>query len=302
MDITEAYGHADEMDHPMDEEYMDEDEAAKIEAYLDEISMTDETDETGGKQGTAAAAADAKPSLDEDELLEIDMDEMVSMGQAKDKDEHNTKGKNVQSRQPANESVRSQMAKELKLQESLRTKASQLKKLYAATKNASTIAEAKTAAPRAAQLKAAYAETAERYNRSVVRFNNLSQSLKEGVNVRSNSDVKPGASAGNSLSKKLAETNLLNAKLLFTNKLLQTESLTARQKAQVIEQLDAAETIREAKLVYESLSKALVKPRRTVTEGRVFGSSSQATRAASTQTLSEGVEAERWAKLAGISK
>ena len=104
------------------------------------------------------------------------------------------------------------------------------------------------------------------------------------------------------LRKKLAETNLFNAKLLFTNKILQTELLTARQKAQVIEQLDGAETIREAKLVYESLAKALVKPRRTVSEGRVLGSSSQATRAASTQTpsLNEGLEAERWARLAGI--
>ena len=98
----------------------------------------------------------------------------------------------------------------------------------------------------------------------------------------------------------MAETNLFNAKLLFTNKLLQTESLTSRQKAQVIEQLDSAQTIREAKLVYESLAKALVKPRKTVTESRVLGSSSQATRPASTQTLSEGVEAERWARLAGI--
>lgn len=296
MDITEAYGAHVEMDHPMDEEYMDEDEAAKIEAYLDELEMTDETDVAAPK-GAPAEAATAPTN--EDEMLEIEMDEADDLEELGGNYNNQSMG---QARQPTTESLRAQMAKELKLQESLRVKASQLKKLYAASKNVSTIAEARAAAPRAAQLKAAYAETAERYNRSVVRFNNLSQSLKEGVNVRSNSGVKPGASAGNSLSKKLAETNLLNAKLLFTNKLLQTESLSARQKAQVIEQLDAAETIREAKLVYESLSKALVKPRRTVTEGRVFGSSSQATRPASTQTLSEGVEAERWAKLAGISK
>jgi len=81
---------------------------------------------------------------------------------------------------------------------------------------------------------------------------------------------------------------------------LQNESLTSRQKSQVIEQLDAAETIREAKLVYESLAKTLVKPRKNVTESRVIGSSSQITRPASTQTLNEGVEAERWARLAGI--
>jgi len=210
-----------------------------------------------------------------------------------------------QSRQLANESVRSAMTKELKLQESLRTRASQLKKLYDQTKKVKTLDESKKVAPRAAEIKSAYAETATRYNKSVERFNKLSRSLNEGAvknSDRSNRITRSGAQTDqvSTLSKKLAETNLFNAKLLFTNKLLQTESLTARQKAQVIEQLDAAETIREAKLVYESLAKALVKPRKTVTEGRVFGSSSQTTRSASTQTISEGVEAERWARLAGI--
>jgi len=307
MDLTEASCGMDEEMYGMDEI----DAMAKVEAYLDELTMTDETDKAGGDEGTSAAAAkapkkkmEAKQCLDEDDLLEVDVDEIVSMGQAKDNDEHNTKDKNVQKRQPANESVRLQMAKELKLQESLRLRASQLKKLYAATKDATTLVEARQAASRAAQLKAAYAEAAKRYNASVSRFNKLSQSLSEGSVLRadSNSGAKSAASTDQleMLSKKLAETNLFNAKLLFTNKLLQNESLTSRQKSQVIEQLDAAETIREAKLVYESLAKTLVKPRKNVTESRVIGSSSQITRPASTQTLNEGVEAERWARLAGI--
>jgi hypothetical protein len=208
------------------------------------------------------------------------------------------------------EEVRMQMTNELKLQESLRKRASELKKLYesykVATSRAKTLLERKDATTNSSKLKAAYAVTAQRYNRSVTHFNKLSESLSKGTvknSTRSNNVAKPDASAGSDmLRKKLAETNLFNAKLLFTNKILQTESLTARQKAQVIEQLDGAETIREAKLVYESLAKALVKPRRTVSEGRVLGSSSQATRAASTQTpsLNEGLEAERWARLAGI--
>jgi len=66
--------------------------------------------------------------------------------------------------------------------------------------------------------------------------------------------------------------------------------------------LDEAKTLREVKLVYESLAKTLATPRKTVTEGRVLGSSSQATRSASAQTLNEGFESERWAKLAGIAK
>ncbi len=299
------------------------------ESYMDETVM-DETDPVGpANAGTAAAAAhtDKPGSVDEeDELLELDMDEsdddgydleeMNSMDQAQDVPSHGGRGEGdveqsaKQLRQPSNESIRSQMAKELKLQESLRKRASELKKLYesykVATSRAKTLLERKEATTNSSKLKAAYAVTAQRYNGSVTRFNKLSESLSKGTaknSTRSNNVAKPDASAGSdTLSKKLAETNLLNAKLLFTNKLLQTESLTARQKAQVIEQLDAAETVREAKLVYESLAKALVKPRRTVSEGRILGSSSQATRAASTQTktLNEGVEAERWARLAGI--
>ena len=301
------------------------------ESYMDE-TVIDETDPVGpGTAGTAAAAANTPEksgSVDEeDELLELDMDdesdddgydleEMNSMDQAQDVADLGGRGDDdvdqsaKQLRQPSNESIRSQMAKELKLQESLRKRASELKKLYesykVATSRAKTLLERKDATTNSSKLKAAYAVTAQRYNGSVTRFNKLSESLSKGTaknSTRSNNVAKPDASAGSdTLSKKLAETNLLNAKLLFTNKLLQTESLTARQKAQVIEQLDAAETVREAKLVYESLAKALVKPRRTVSEGRVLGSSSQATRAASTQTttLNEGVEAERWARLAGI--
>lgn len=240
-----------------------------------------------------------------DELLELDMDESKPSTPA---GQLNAQPGSSQHRDPMKESVRSKMADELKLQESLRKRAVELKKVYEASKKtataAKTLVERKEATTKVAQLKAAYAETAEHYNSSVTRFNKLSNSLTEGTkSTRSNNVAKSGASADvDTLSKKLAETNLFNAKLLFTNKLLQTESLTARQKAQVIEQLDAAETIREAKLVYESLAKALVKPRKTVTEGRILGSSSQATRPASTQTLSEGVETERWAKLAGIVK
>lgn len=301
----EAEGHDDDevLEVVADEEGADATDggaAANLnELDLDEV-MVDESEES---------------ESEEDEEGHEDLDEMEGMGQGEDKralggrGAHDVEQSQKQPRQPAAESVRSQMASELKVQESLRTRASQLKKLYESYKKSSvgaqTLLERKEAATRSDEIKAAYVKTAERYNASVKLFNKLSQSLSEGAeknSKRSNNDAKSAASTDqvNMLSKKLAETNLFNAKLLFTNKLLQTESLTARQKAQVIEQLDAAETIREAKLVYESLAKALVKPRKTVTEGRVLGSSSRATRPASTQTLNEGVEAERWARLAGI--
>jgi hypothetical protein len=302
--MDEAY--MDEMGmHPMDEE-----EKKTKDKWKDERPSGCKCPDSSrsNKKCPIHGLTEAVKTVDEMDMPEVDemyseMDEVEEMvSQAIDRDGQD---KNAQSNKQLRqvESIRSKMAKELKLQESLRKRASQLKKLYSATQDVATLFEAKKVAPHAAQLKAVYTKTAELYNGSVTRFNKLSRTLEEGLtkNVRSNSNVKPGASAGtDTLSKKLAETNLLNAKLLFTNKLLQAESLTARQKAQIIEQLDSAETIREAKLVYESLSKALMKTRTTVTESRILGSSSQATRPASTQTLNEGVEAERWAKLAGI--
>ena len=106
------------------------------------------------------------------------------------------------------------------------------------------------------------------------------------------------------LRNKLAETNLFNAKLVYSNKLLQNESLSKRQKAEIIERLDEARNIREVKLVYESLVKTMAgtsRPLRESNERRVLGSSSRATRPAST-TLTEGFETDRWARLAGIIK
>ena len=209
------------------------------ESYMDE-TVIDETDPAAkGKAGTAAPAADAD-ALDEDELLELDMDEsddgydleeMDTMDQAQDVASLGGRGNRVADqsqkplRQPSNESVRSQMAKELKLQESLRKRASELKKLYesykVATSRAKTLLERKDATTNSSKLKAAYAVTAQRYNGSVTRFNKLSESLSKGTaknSTRSNNVAKPDASAGSdTLSKKLAETNLLNAKLLFTN-------------------------------------------------------------------------------------
>jgi len=165
--------------------------------------------------------------------------------------------------------------------------------------------EAQKQAKQAKKMQEAYAYYATKFNESVRRTGKLQSMLTEvsnrtetrlnGVSTRSTGDT-------DNLRKKLAETNLFNAKLLFTNKLLQNESLTKRQKAEVIERLDEAKSEREVKLVYESLVKTLAgssRPLAENTQRRVLGSSSQATRPAST-TLTEGFEADRWARLAGL--
>lgn len=187
------------------------------------------------------------------------------------------------------------LAFEKKLQERAKARAAALKK-----------EAAKASGKKLAEIKKEYATVAKRFNESLARAKKLSQLVESAKlqGVRSNSGAQKTAEV-DSLRKKLAETNLFNAKLLYTNKLLQNESLTARQKAQVIKQLDSAKTVREAKLVYESLASTLAGTSKSVNESKdraVLGSGSRATRPASTQTLNEGYEAERWAQLAGITK
>ena len=59
------------------------------------------------------------------------------------------------------------------------------------------------------------------------------------------------------LKKELNEVNLLNAKLLYTNKLFRSRSITETQKMKVIEQFDRAANVREVKLVYTTFAESM---------------------------------------------
>ena len=59
------------------------------------------------------------------------------------------------------------------------------------------------------------------------------------------------------LRDRINEVNLLNAKLLYTNRVFKTASLSKSQKIKVIEQFDLTKSVREAKLTYVTLSESL---------------------------------------------
>lgn len=101
------------------------------------------------------------------------------------------------------------------------------------------------------------------------------------------------------------EVNLLNAKLLFTNKLFRNFELSENQKMKVIENFDRASNTREVKLVFTTLAESFKRPtmkKRVVKES--YASKATATTAPAretTQVLTEGFElANRWKKLAGL--
>jgi len=60
-----------------------------------------------------------------------------------------------------------------------------------------------------------------------------------------------------SMRKTINEVNLLNAKLLYTNKLFRTFDLNESQKVKVIENFDRASNLREVKLVFATLGENL---------------------------------------------
>jgi len=109
------------------------------------------------------------------------------------------------------------------------------------------------------------------------------------------------------LRSKINEVNLLNAKLLFSNKLFRAGSLNETQKLRVIDTFDRANNLREVKLVYSTLAESFKSntnakrsrvTRKPISEG--FASKPSAT-TKPRQVITEGqIQAGRFQKLAGL--
>ena len=99
----------------------------------------------------------------------------------------------------------------------------------------------------------------------------------------------------------LQEVKLLNAKLLYTNKIFRAKNLTESQKVKVLESFDKATSVKEAKLVYETLNEGL-KTKTPVNESMVRGLASKAVGLVETKKPIFEVDSQfaRWQVLAGI--
>ena len=109
------------------------------------------------------------------------------------------------------------------------------------------------------------------------------------------------------LRSELNEINLLNAKLLYTNRVFRGKNLTEAQKVKVLEAFDKAETVKEVKLVFETIDtsvKSSTRTRKPISEARTKGSASNLTATPTATTKQPIVESDamvnRFKKLAGI--
>jgi len=153
-----------------------------------------------------------------------------------------------------------------------------------------------------------------------------SSGIGKGDNKEDDTDKSSGVGAGDNklsevkaelkeykeavsfLKDKLHEVNILNAKLLFTNKLFKSYSLDNNQKLKVVETFDRAQTTREIKLVYSTLAEQFGDNNSIVTKKSISESASapvQSTKPSkeSRKVISEEVQvADRFRKLAGLIK
>ena len=108
------------------------------------------------------------------------------------------------------------------------------------------------------------------------------------------------------LKQELQEVNLLNAKLLYTNKIFKAKNLTENKKVKVLKAFDKATDVKQAKAIYETLNEGIVN---TITNSRVNesvkrGAASKASglepRAKKQPILESNEVYDRMRKLAGL--
>ena len=135
------------------------------------------------------------------------------------------------------------------------------------------------------------------------------EEVEESTELTSvHAELKEYKEAVHFLKDKLHEVNILNAKLLFTNKLFKEFSLDNNQKLKVVETFDRTQSTREIKLVYSTLAEqfsdnSTITRKHNIKESASSSVGSTKPSKESKKVITEESEvANRFKKLAGIIK
>ena len=128
-----------------------------------------------------------------------------------------------------------------------------------------------------------------------VKKDEVDESKKEEVDEMSDPDMRHGDKGDSEVEKEtekmrfkevmseiealkseLQEVNLLNAKLLYTNKIFKEKNLTENKKVKVLKAFDNAKTVKDAKSIFETLSEGILDTP-TINESIKLGAASKAT-------------------------
>ena len=142
---------------------------------------------------------------------------------------------------------------------------------------------------------------ADYYKKNIAGTPGKSSASAELGSFEESIELEEAMSTIATLRSELNEVNLLNAKLLYVNKLFKAKNLNEAQKVKVINAFDRAETVREAKNVFDTLNESLntEKAKSQIKESLSFAS--KASGVSDRQPIMEGNDfVNRMQKLAGI--
>lgn len=106
-------------------------------------------------------------------------------------------------------------------------------------------------------------ELAKEHKQVVTGLNSKIGKLNENLktknkeNERLEKEIETLYEAIESLKTKFDEMTLINAKLLYTNKVLSDDAYNSRQKNEIVESIQTADSVEKAKIVYETLQSAV---------------------------------------------
>ena len=126
--------------------------------------------------------------------------------------------------------------------------------------------------------------------------------MLKGAGTTNEVEVEEMESKIEELASTLSEVKLLNAKLLYTNKIFRAKNLNETQKVKVLEAFDKAASVRDAKLIYETLT-TIKETKSPVTESMRGMASKAAGMAPEKKPILEvNDQFARWQILAGIKR
>jgi len=149
------------------------------------------------------------------------------------------------------------------------------------------------------------------FEKALETFNDLFPEIDSGITTTTKEgkekdvELKEAKLVIQHLQSELQEVNLLNSKLLYTNKIFKAKNLTENQKIKVLKAFDKAETVKEAKVIYESLNENLVNKstKSSIKESISFASKPAGVapkRPINENVIEEDAMISRFKKLAGI--
>jgi hypothetical protein len=136
------------------------------------------------------------------------------------------------------------------------------------------------------------------------------EKMDEAEESEKDKEIEEAYNTIKSLQRTINEVNLLNAKLLFANKLFRAHNMTNEQKVKVIETLDRTKSVREVKLVFSTLAENFKytsttnkTTKKSISEGIASKVVKSTAPKVAKQVIAESADfSNRFKKLAGIIK